>query len=301
MRNIAIKVEKKEQARPIIDYLIRMGGSNISNLIGNFNIDYYYFINKEGSIICSEQVPDYCTILPFEVTQNKVAIKSDGTPNKGKKIISFLESLGGNIWPFFRGIGVYYYINKWDNITYDNYIPSGYVEIQLPGETQVERNPKRVAIKSDGTVEMGMKIISYLKCIGGNNILDHYEGTNKNSYYFINCVNRIDWRFSVPDGYTEIFLPDYLVKEKIFPRQMWVSDISEEKAKINEIKRTIVSRFTDNGFTGVVAKYPDNNTYRAWKYAVEIQEEKKPEPVTLTMDQIAEKFDIPVELLKIKK
>ena len=65
----------------------------------------------------------------------EICIKGDGTEEYGKKIILYLESLGGYNLNWFNGSDKnYYYINLHNIIGISGEIPSGYTEISLKKE-----------------------------------------------------------------------------------------------------------------------------------------------------------------------
>lgn len=89
------------------------------------------------------------SFTPYEViykgfTQTrppKVCIKGDGTKEYGKKIIEYLEGLGGKNGPFeFKAYGNnYYHIKENGSISFENQIPEGYTEISLKSESLEDR------------------------------------------------------------------------------------------------------------------------------------------------------------------
>lgn len=77
----------------------------------------------------------------------------------------------------------------------------------------MEQN-KKVAIREDGTVEYGKLIISYLKSLNGFDRfkLSGYSYAGE-SYYFIDDNNEINYKMTLPEGYTLIDLHDKVTEE----------------------------------------------------------------------------------------
>ena len=85
----------------------------------------------------------------------KVAIKSNNTKEHGARIIKYLESLGGKNISNYSGYSMfdhnmYYFITKEQYIiTYEQIIPEGYTEIQLPEETKELTFPRKMLVWND--------------------------------------------------------------------------------------------------------------------------------------------------------
>ena len=61
------------------------------------------------------------------MTNNNVAIKGDGTPETGNRIINYLEGLGSmNSNCLKGGLAVYYFINDKNEICSRYNLPAGY-------------------------------------------------------------------------------------------------------------------------------------------------------------------------------
>ena len=69
----------------------------------------------------------------------------------------------------------------------------------------------KIALKSDGTVETGEIIITYLKSLGTSNP-NNYKGYGA-GYYFINHCGEIDTELYFPEDYTLVTLEQ---KQKLF-------------------------------------------------------------------------------------
>ena len=69
----------------------------------------------------------------------------------------------------------------------------------------------KIALKSDGTLEGGTKIITRLKSLGANNPND-IKGYGS-GYYFIDYYGIIDTEIHLPEGYTLVALEQ---KQKLF-------------------------------------------------------------------------------------
>ena len=155
---------------------------------------------------------------------------------------------------------------------------------------------KKVAIKSRGG-DHGLRVIKYLESIGGNNVLS-LNGRDSSAYYLIENPNNFIGAYpGIPEGYTEILLPEE--EESKYPRMMWVNDTSEDSARKNKRECNIIAEVFCKYFGKIyVAFINSSNNYCTWKYAVEIEQ---PQTIELTLQQIAEKFDVPVEQLRIKE
>lgn len=90
----------------------------------------------------------------------------------------------------------------------------------------------KIAFKSDGTAETGIKIINALKGLGGENV-DKFDGCARDAYYFITWDNKINWQYEIPNGYDlNIDEPN---QEPTFPRQMWCWDSTEVDGQEDEV------------------------------------------------------------------
>jgi hypothetical protein len=140
------------------------------------------------------------------VDNNKVCFKGDGTDETGIKIINELIRLGGkNIGKYDGNSNSYYYINDVGSVDIEFNIPKGYTLTELPSEMKLNVNNK-VCFKSDGTNEIGDKIINELERLGGKNV-SGYSGNSNNRYYCINDKGNVNMEYDIPEGYTLTELP----------------------------------------------------------------------------------------------
>lgn len=147
---------------------------------------------------------------------------------------------------------------------------------------------EKIAIKSDGTNEMGERIISYLLSLGGKN-KHKYEGTSKNSYYYISANGNIDETYPCPAGYTEIFLNDE------YPKYMWIGE-TEKEAKNKQNKRFVLCRLkTPSGKIHYIYENEEFEGLNCASFAMDI-----PQITEITLEEVAKKFDIPLSQLRIK-
>lgn len=69
----------------------------------------------------------------------------------------------------------------------------------------------KIALKGDGTLEMGEKIITKLKSLGGSNSRSY--GGNSDSYYYIDGIGNINVSNHPPEKYKLVTLEQ---KQKLF-------------------------------------------------------------------------------------
>jgi hypothetical protein len=101
----------------------------------------------------------------------------------------------------------------------------------------------KVCFKSDGTNEMGDKIINELERLGGKNV-SSYSGNSNNRYYCINDKGNVDMEYDIPEGYTLTELPSEvklsvgdLVKVKLDARYRTAIEGSWRNETMNGIRR----------------------------------------------------------------
>ena len=155
-RQIAIKSTNSESRSRIIKYLKTLGGEIDTYFL---RLDGYIYINSDGKII-------YDYALPYgyqEIYLPKIVLEADGTKERGKAIIKYLESLGGKNISAFLGNDKsgYYFINSIDNICADTSLPYGYTLIDLP-ENNTEN--KDIIMKNKILTAQNAKRIFELAC-----------------------------------------------------------------------------------------------------------------------------------------
>lgn len=152
-------------------------------------------------------------------------------------------------------------------------------------------------------------VIPILELLGGIN-KDNFKGTSLNDVYFIgadNTIGCIPFNKNEFKGYKELDLQALndliLSKNKpIYPKVMLVYD----KNSTAKYKRIVIG---ENPFTkryiaissitsieDTTAGDPENITH--WEYAEDIPESSIKE---ITLEEISEKFNIPIENIRIKK
>lgn len=139
----------------------------------------------------------------------KVYLQGDGTEETGKKIIEYLESLGGINLQRLSGEGtglggrfVYYIYSITNSIVYD--VPPDdyeYLDVNLIPN-------KKVYFKAiPGNIEYNLRIIRYLESIGGNTT--RYSGDpTYEGYYFIE-YNQIRYTLNILNDYILGDIDDY--------------------------------------------------------------------------------------------
>lgn len=132
----------------------------------------------------------------------KIAIKGDGTPEYGQKIIDYFKSRGTDILYHNGCMDEYYYEEyyrstsiKWLKTSKE--IPEGYSEIYL-NEPEITYLFKP-AFKGDGTKEYGQKIIEAFNAIGVQN--NGLTCSAENLYYFAKN-NQIELSTILPTDHT---------------------------------------------------------------------------------------------------
>lgn len=119
--------------------------------------------------------------------------------------------------------------------------------------------------KSDGTKEIGAKIIAKLESLGCINGRGYLGDSLNNPYYYIDKNGIISNFEGIPDGYTLCSL------EKTFPREMWVWDEDEKKKY-----KLIVEAFVPSLEYPYLVIKTSNGRYDGFKHAKEIEEPKTP-------------------------
>jgi hypothetical protein len=95
-------------------------------------------------------------------------------------------------------------------------------------------------------------------------------------------------------------LPSFSVKEFLQPEFPRVMMVSHFESKESSLKRVVYGKIGNYWYAyknvDSIDKVTDDSTLLCYKYAKEIEDE-----IEVTLDQIAEKFGISVDKLKIKK
>lgn len=154
----------------------------------------------------------------------------------------------------------------------------------------------------------GPKIISYLKSKGVDTT--DYEG----SVYKDNGTIPDFYYYGVINGkfnnYSAKFLPTFVkiltvddiekeMSESVYPKLMYVSDTEIENSVM--IRPVIGEFIKPNGDKVFVAEHGlMSHTYTFWKYVKDIHKEE-PKPLELTINDIAKKYNVQPELIKIIK
>jgi hypothetical protein len=157
---------------------------------------------------------------------------------------------------------------------------------------------EKLCFKADGTNGRGTLIIKALEKMGGINH-SNYNANNSESYYYLDDKNRITFECELPCGF-DIANPTEVLLKNVYPKRMYVSD-RRIMTKVPFDIRTVVSEMTlPNGEVRYIAINGGNDNFFGWRFAADVEDEVK-KAIELTLDQIAEKFNIPVSQLKIKK
>ncbi len=94
------------------------------------------------------------------MTNKNVAIKGDGTPETGKRIINYLEGLGGVNSSNFGFVGNYYYsLDGNGHIGYTPDIPLGYELATLPEPTPEKTFPREMWVWDDNELRPFKKTV----------------------------------------------------------------------------------------------------------------------------------------------
>lgn len=123
---------------------------------------------------------------------------------------------------------------------------------------------------------------------------------NNNSNYRITCGNLMyteEGKYTYKDKYPILFLYNPFEQPSEFPKIMEVSQNGrqwEKRVVIAKNNRTIISWNEVDS----IEELTGNEFPIFWNYAREVQ---KPKELELTLEQIAYKFGVPVETIKIKK
>jgi len=169
------------------------------NLINDLN--HFYGVKYLRNLFTKATKEEIISTFSKKVVEDKkVCFKGDGTKEKGDKIISELEKLGGKNSAALGGHGTshsYYFIGYDGGIDLDRMVPNGYTLTELPSEVKVD--DKKVCFLSDGTIETGDKIIAELKKLGINTF--NYNGRDRSSYYYGDDDGEISVEISIPKGY----------------------------------------------------------------------------------------------------
>jgi hypothetical protein len=177
----------------------------------------------------------------------KVYLQGDGTIETGKKIIDYLESLGGINLQRLSGYGgavagrfVYYIYSITNSIVYD--VPPDdyeYLDVNLIPH-------KKVYFKAiPGNIEYNLRIIRYLESIGGN--AKQYNGNPESKgYYYINDSDFITYL-------TTYFDKAHLLKDYILGN---IDDYTSIKGDLDrsseECFKEIIENMKKNGVKVIV-------------------------------------------------
>ncbi|MFW6248206.1 MAG: hypothetical protein ACOC4J_00380 [Bacteroidota bacterium] len=121
---------------------------------------------------------------------------------------------------------------------------------------------------------------------------------SKNMEFFkgkICTITEADGKYCLDDNLFFNWTDEMLepVEEKTFPREMLVWDDNESKS----LPKKVIFYNHGNKFPWLVESESTSGIYIGYKHAKEIE----PQQVELTLEDIAEKFNVPVDKLKIKK
>lgn len=226
----------------------------------------------------------------------KYCFQCDGTEKGDHKIAQCFEKLGiKNFNCEWRGeYLLFYFVGCNGDFQNSLEVPRGYALVHpddfLKGE------PK-YCFKADGTRGRGVKIIKALEKLGGKSMSDYkWQGTDEKHYYYVDDNNHFSSKYIIPCGYT-LAEPDDILNE--YPKEMYVSDNSEELALKSKTKRIIVAEVNYQEKHCFIAIGSDESKLIAWEYAVDIPKSKESEVVELTLGDVAAKFNIPIDKLRI--
>lgn len=158
----------------------------------------------------------------------------------------------------------------------------------------------KYCFKADGTQLTSSKIATALGLLGEINVGSFTFDSAINCYYFLQDNDLISHSESIPTGYELVNVDEFLARYKPnpFPKKMWVSDFSKHDARSNKKERLVIAYHESLARPWVAISVPNAEHIVQWQFAIDIEEEPV---VELTLDEIAKKFDISVEKLKIKK
>jgi hypothetical protein len=164
----------------------------------------------------------------------KIAIKGDGTEETGKKIIKYLESLGGDNCIYLSGCSLrYYYINDAGRICGDILkCPIGYTLIPLPSEPQEPTFPRRMLVSNepDGGLDgFEERTVLFEKDGFYHAVSIESESDYKNDSFRDYCVYKWNYAKELPkESESEV---------QIRELQAQVAQISETIKKLKEVDR----------------------------------------------------------------
>lgn len=146
---------------------------------------------------------------------------------------------------------------------------------------------KNVVVKVT-SIEHGEEVIQAFNDLGVDT--ETFKGTETGWYYGL-----FDGEFNLmesPYNSQVITLEELKAMAKPYPKVMWVWDNDEEDAK----KREVISEIQSHGVKYYITHNDSYGFPTIWKNAKDIEE-----PTEITLEQIAEKFGVDVEQIKIKK
>jgi len=182
-------------------------------------------------------------------------------------------------------------------------------------EIQKNKNLNNLVVKSHYP-EDGKKIVQWFKDKGVD--VGKKFGLNSkvagDNYYYGNInglFNCYDYKYFKDNSVPVLVLSvEDMYKYNIYPKQMLVSDWTRTDEKAGEtipynetipyLERNVIGEFNYNDRTYYISEIPNSTTLATWKYAVDINEPKKSVITELSIQEIADKFGLKPEELRIK-
>jgi hypothetical protein len=151
---------------------------------------------------------------------------------------------------------------------------------------------KKIAIR--GSIVYGAEIINYLKLLGARNETC-LSGKLETIFYYNRQDGIINGSSIIPEGYTEVKFPTH-------PKEMYISDNSEEDAYNKKEKVWVFGKIENMAGLGLyLCQHDDNEFIISYKYAVDIPEEKEDINISFheVLEHYAEKYNTTTDKIKI--
>lgn len=162
---------------------------------------------------------------------------------------------------------------------------------------------QKYRFRSNGDLERGKRIIKALEKLEGINF--NIIGNAPDGYYYYIKDEHIRCSREYPSGYV-LAEPEDILNERVYPREMYVSDSSKEEGVNVKRLRTVISEYEYKGISYFIALSGDKTTHVVWRYAVDIPKESKVAELTLNyvaakLNAVIDKLNIQIDKIKIRE